>query len=135
MQMNVVASLAAATAKGENATSEAQLHKIVDVVRATGSLGSNVGDAWRNNILLGGRSPRKQRLRTSGLREHGFAIHSGVFDGRSISSVYLSQNSLPSSLIPAEDAKGPRRDMCYLTVLGRKATKPQLLFLRGFECS
>jgi len=51
MQMAVVASLTAATAKGDTPASEAQLHKIVEVVRAASPGAVQTGDGWRNHIL------------------------------------------------------------------------------------
>jgi CheY-like chemotaxis protein len=51
MQMAVVASLTAATAKGDAPATEAQLHKIVEVVRAAGPAAVPTGDGWRNHIL------------------------------------------------------------------------------------
>jgi hypothetical protein len=51
MQMAVVASLSAATAKGDNPASEAQLQEIVETVRAAGPAAVTTGDAWRNHIL------------------------------------------------------------------------------------
>jgi CheY-like chemotaxis protein len=51
MQMAVVASLTAATAKSDTPASEAQLQKIVEVVRAAGPIPEPVGDGWRNHIL------------------------------------------------------------------------------------
>ena len=50
MQMAVVASLTAATAKSDTPASEAELHKIVEVVRAVGPVAGS-GDGWRNHIL------------------------------------------------------------------------------------
>src|SRR5215468_6568861 len=50
MQMTAVASLTAATSKGENQASEAQLHKIVEVVRVVGPAAVPTGDRWRNHI-------------------------------------------------------------------------------------
>jgi hypothetical protein len=50
MQVAVVASLSAATAKGE-APAEAELHKIVEVVRAASPAAAPIGEAWRNSIL------------------------------------------------------------------------------------
>src|SRR5688572_15381991 len=47
MQMAVVASLTAATAKGDTPASEAQLHKIVEVVRAAGPAAIATADGWR----------------------------------------------------------------------------------------
>ena len=54
MQMAVVASLGAATAKGESTTSESEIEKLVEVVRATGPARAEGGDGWRNHILWGG---------------------------------------------------------------------------------
>jgi CheY-like chemotaxis protein len=51
MQMAVVASLTAATAKGDVPASEVQLHKIVETVRAAGAATSTITDGWRNRIL------------------------------------------------------------------------------------
>ncbi len=51
MQMEVVASLTAATAKSENPTSEAELRKIVEVARVAGPAHAGIGDGWRNHIL------------------------------------------------------------------------------------
>lgn len=51
MQLAVVASLTAATAKGSAPTSEADLQKIVEVVRAAGPAAIANGDGWRNSIL------------------------------------------------------------------------------------
>jgi CheY-like chemotaxis protein len=51
MQMSVVASLTAATAKGDTPASAAQLHDIVEVVRAAGPAAVQTGDGWRNHIL------------------------------------------------------------------------------------
>ena len=51
MQMAVVASLTAATAKSDIPTSEAELHKIVEVVQAAGPSRAGNEDGWRNRIL------------------------------------------------------------------------------------
>ena len=51
MQMNVVASLSAASAKVETSTSESQIEKILEIVRATGPARAMGGDGWRNHIL------------------------------------------------------------------------------------
>ena len=51
MHMAVVASLGAATAKGGKTTSESEIEKIVEVVRATGPARAEGDDGWRNHIL------------------------------------------------------------------------------------
>jgi CheY-like chemotaxis protein len=51
MQMAIVASLTAATTKSETPTSEAELQKIVEVVRASGPATVSTSDSWRNQLL------------------------------------------------------------------------------------
>ncbi len=51
MQLTAVASLAAASAKPDAPTSEADIQKIVDAVRQAVSARSPETDGWRNNIL------------------------------------------------------------------------------------
>jgi len=51
MQMSVVASLTAATAKGDTPTSEAELKKIVEVVQAARPSRAGTDHGWRNRIL------------------------------------------------------------------------------------
>ncbi len=73
MQMSVVASLTAATAKGDVPASEAQLHKIVEVVRAAGPATSITVDKWRNHVLWVDDQPEnntyeRQAFESMGLR-------------------------------------------------------------------
>ena len=73
MQMAVVASLTAATAKGDTPASEAQLHKIVEVVRAAGPAAVSTADRWRNRILWVDDCPEnnsyeRQAFETMGLQ-------------------------------------------------------------------
>ena len=73
MQMSVVASLTAATAKGDSPASEAQLHKIVETVRAAGPAAIKTADSWRNHILWVDDRPEnntyeRQAFETIGLR-------------------------------------------------------------------
>jgi CheY-like chemotaxis protein len=72
MQMAVVASLTAATAKGDTPASEAQLHQIVETVRAAGPASSAV-DGWRSRVLWVDDRPEnntyeRQAFETMGLR-------------------------------------------------------------------
>jgi hypothetical protein len=62
MQMSVVASLTAAAAKGDAGASEAQLHKIVETVRAAGPPAITSGDRWRDHILWVDDCPQKQHV-------------------------------------------------------------------------
>src|SRR3546814_16250190 len=49
--MQVVASLTAATAKGNSPTSDADFHKIVNSVRNMSPAASTVPDSWMNHVL------------------------------------------------------------------------------------
>ena len=73
MQMAVVASLTAASAKGQTPATEAELHQIVEVVRAAGPAAVGTGDGWRNQILWVDDRPEnntyeRQAFETMGLR-------------------------------------------------------------------
>jgi CheY-like chemotaxis protein len=73
MQMAVVASLTAASAKGQTPATEAELHKIVDVVRAAGPAQLKGDDGWRNHVLWVDDRPEnntyeRQAFETMGLR-------------------------------------------------------------------
>lgn len=51
MQLSAVASLAVATAKGQEPTSESAIQRIVEVVRDASSPKGISGDGWRNHVL------------------------------------------------------------------------------------
>jgi CheY-like chemotaxis protein len=73
MQMSVVASLTAATTKGNSSTSESDLENIVDVVRATGRGPRINHDGWRKQILWvddrpGNNTHERQAFETLGIR-------------------------------------------------------------------
>lgn len=51
MQMTAVASLVAASAKGDSNPSNLELDRVVDVVRESSTASAASGDGWRNHIL------------------------------------------------------------------------------------
>jgi hypothetical protein len=72
MQMSVVASLTAATAKqADNPVSEEQLNKIVAVVRAAGPVALATGEEWRNRILWVDDRPENNTFERGGIRSYG----------------------------------------------------------------
>lgn len=73
MQMAVVASLGAATAKGQTPASESEIHKIVNAVRSAGPAHTERNDGWRKHILWVDDRPEnntyeRQAFETLGLR-------------------------------------------------------------------
>ena len=77
MQMAAAASLSVATAKSESATSESDIEKIVEVVRATGPARAEGGDGWRTHILWVDDRPREQYIRAPSVRSHGHSLYVG----------------------------------------------------------
>jgi CheY-like chemotaxis protein len=72
MQMGAVASLTLATAKSETPTSEAELHKIVEVVRAAGPVHVGTGNGWRNHILWVDDRPENNTYERQAFEAMGF---------------------------------------------------------------
>jgi len=73
MQMAIVASLTAATAKSDTPTSKAELNRIVEVVQATGPSRSSATNGWRNQVLWVDDRPEnntyeRQAFETMGVR-------------------------------------------------------------------
>ena len=74
MHMAVVASLGAATAKGGSTTSESDIEKIVEVVRATGPARAEGGDGWRNHILWVDDRPENNTYERQAFEAMAFAL-------------------------------------------------------------
>jgi hypothetical protein len=120
MQMAVVASLTAATAKSDTPASEAELHKIVEVVRAAGTVPDATGDGWRNHFygwMIG--------LITISTSAKPSKLWGSVSLWRCPLTKHLKscqrQNTLRSSRTWVV-ARGHARATCYLTDCGKKVT-------------
>jgi CheY-like chemotaxis protein len=126
MQMNAVASLTAATAKGDTPASEAQLHRIVEVVRAAGPAAVHTGDGWRNHILWVDDRPEnttheRQAFETMGLRFTLALSTAEAFER-------LSQAKFAAIISDMGRREGPREGYVLLDRLRKEGDRTPLFF-------
>ncbi len=125
MQMAVVASLTAATAKSNTPASEAELHKIVEVVRAAGPAAGG-GDGWRNHILWVDDRPEnnvyeRQAFEGVGLRFTLALSTDEAFEG-------LSQTKYSVIISDMGRREGPREGYVLLDRLRKEGDRTPLFF-------
>lgn len=126
MQMAVVASLTAATAKSDTPASEAQLHKIVEAVRAAGPAAATTGDGWRNHILWVDDRPEnntyeRQAFETLGLRFTLALSTSEAFEN-------LARTRFAAIISDMARQEGPREGYALLDRLRKEGDRTPLYF-------
>lgn len=125
MQMSVIASLSAAAAKGEGTASEAQLHKIVETVRAAPA-SVTTGDGWRSQILWVDDRPEnntyeRQAFETIGLRFTLALSTDEAFER-------LSQSKYAAIISDMGRREGPREGYVLLDRLRKEGDRTPLFF-------
>ena len=126
MQMAVVASLTAASAKGQTLATEAELHKIVEVVRAAGPAHLGTGDGWRNDVLWVDDRPEnntyeRQAFETMGLR---FTLTLSTDEALE----RLAQNRYAAIISDMGRHEGPREGYVLLDRLRKEGDRTPLFF-------
>jgi CheY-like chemotaxis protein len=126
MQMAVVASLTAATAKSDNPTSEAELHKIVEVVHAAGPASVATADGWRNRVLWVDDRPEnntyeRQAFEAMGLRFTLAMSTNEAFDR-------LSRTKYAAIISDMGRREGPREGYVLLDRLRKEGDRTPLFF-------
>lgn len=126
MQMSVVASLTAASAKQDSGASEAQLHKIVETVRTAGPPAITSGDGWRNHILWVDDRPanntyERQAFETMGLRFTLALSTNEAFER-------LSQAKFAAIISDMGRSEGPREGYSLLDRLRKEGDRTPLFF-------
>lgn len=126
MQMSVVASLTAAAAKGPTSASEAELHEIVETVRAAGPAAIATGDGWRNRVLWVDDRPdnnafERQAFEAMGLRFTLALSTSEAFEA-------LSQARFAAIISDMGRREGPREGYVLLDRLRKEGDRTPLFF-------
>jgi PleD family two-component response regulator len=112
MQMAVVASLTAATAKGDTPASEAELRKIVEVVRAAGPAATVSRDAWRNSILWIDDRPDNNTYERQAFEAMGLRFTLALSTDEAFE--HLSQNKYAAIISDMGRREGPREGYALL---------------------
>ena len=124
MQMAVVASLTAATAKGEAPASEAQINRIVDVVRATGPAVSTV--ARSRTVLWVDDRPDNNRYERQAFEASGLRFALAVSTTEALAKV--SQEKFAAIISDMARSEGPREGYVLLDRLRSQGDRTPLFF-------
>jgi CheY-like chemotaxis protein len=126
MQMAVVASLSAATAKGETPASEAQLHKIVEMVRAAGPAAVGPADGWRNHILWVDDRPENNAYERQAFEALGLRFTLALSTEEAFER--LSQSQYAAIISDMGRREGPREGYVLLDRLRKEGDRTPLFF-------
>ncbi len=126
MQMAVVASLTAATAKGDVPASEAQLHKIVETVRAAGPAAVVSGDGWRNRILWVDDRPENNTYERQAFEAMGHSFTLALSTDEAFER--LSQAKYAAIISDMGRREGPREGYVLLDRLRKQGDHTPLFF-------
>ena len=126
MQMAVAASLSAATAKRENTTSESQIEKIVDVVRAAGPARAEGGDGWRNHILWVDDRPENNTYERQAFVAMGIRFTLALSTDDAFER--LAQNRYAAIISDMGRREGPREGYVLLDRLRQQRDQTPLFF-------
>jgi CheY-like chemotaxis protein len=126
MQMAVVASLTAATAKGETPTSEAELHKIVEVVRAAGPAHMGGDGGWRNHILWVDDRPDNNTYERQAFEQIGLRFTLALSTDEAFEK--LSRSKYGAIISDMGRREGPREGYVLLDRLRKEGDRTPLFF-------
>lgn len=126
MQMAVVASLSAATAKGDAPASEAQLKKIVEVVRAAGPAAKATGDGWRNRVLWVDDRPENNTYERQAFEAIGLSFTLALSTDEAFER--LSQAKFAVIISDMGRSEGPREGYVLLDRLRKEGDQTPLFF-------
>ncbi|HEY9141059.1 MAG TPA: response regulator [Bryobacteraceae bacterium] len=124
-QMGVVASLTAAAAKSDTPASEAELHKIVEVVRSVGPAGAS-GDGWRNHILWVDDRPDNNSYERQAFQGVGLQFTLALSTDEALDR--LSQNRYAAIISDMGRREGPREGYVLLDRLRAQGDHTPLFF-------
>jgi len=124
-RMGVVASLTAAAAKSDTPASEAELQRIVEVVRAVGPPAGS-GDAWRNHILWVDDRPDNNSYERQAFEGVGLRFTLALSTDEAFER--LSQNRFAAIISDMGRREGPREGYVLLDRLRAKGDDTPLFF-------
>src|SRR5665213_1579006 len=125
MQMAVVASLTAATAKSDTPAFEAELHRIVEVVRAAGPAAGSC-DGWRNHILWVDDRPENNVYERQAFEGLGLRFTLALSTDEAFER--LSQTKYAAIISDMGRGEGPREGYVLLDRLRKEGDRTPLFF-------
>lgn len=126
MQMSVVASLTAATAKGDMPASEEQIQKIVDVVRAAGPAAVSSGDGWRTHVLWVDDRPENNTYERQAFEAMGLSFTLALSTDEAFER--LEHSKYAAIISDMGRREGPREGYVLLDRLRKEGDRTPLFF-------
>lgn len=126
MQMSAVASLAAASAKGQTATSESDLERIVDVVRHASPSSKTASDGWRKHILWVDDRPENNAYERKAFEALGLRFTLALSTEEAF--LRLSQDKFAAIISDMGRKEAPREGYVLLDRLRKQGDKTPLFF-------
>lgn len=126
MQMAVVASLGAATAKAQTQASEAEIQRIVEVVRAAGPRRTGVTQGWRNQILWVDDRPANNTYERQAFEAMGLRFTLALSTDEALQR--LAQNRFAAIISDMGRREGPREGYVLLDKLRKDGDHTPLFF-------
>jgi CheY-like chemotaxis protein len=133
MQMSVVASLTAATAKSATPTSEAELHQIVEVVRSADQQPVASGDGWKNHVLWVDDRPENNAHERKAFEAMG--LHFTLALSSNDAFERLSQTKYVAIISDMGRREGPREGYVLLDQLRKNGDRTPLFFYASSNSS
>jgi CheY-like chemotaxis protein len=126
MQLAAVASLTAASAKGDTPTSKADLQKIIEVVRAAGPAAVANGDGWRNSILWVDDRPENNTYERQAFEAMGLRFTLALSTAEAFQR--LSTDKFAAIISDMGRKEGPREGYVLLDQLRNAGDRTPLFF-------
>jgi CheY-like chemotaxis protein len=126
MQMSVVASLSAAASKGDTPASEAQLHKIVETVRAAGPAAIATGDDFGSHILWVDDRPENNTYERQAFEAIGLRFTLALSTDEAFER--LSQARYAAIISDMGRREGPREGYVLLDRMRKEGDRTPLFF-------
>ena len=124
--VKIVASLAAASAKGEVQASEAEINSIVAAVRAAGPKQIGTGDGWKNQILWVDDRPENNTWERQAFEAIGVRFTLSLTTEEALEK--LSHNKFAAIISDMGRREGPREGYVLLDKLRQKGDATPLFF-------
>lgn len=126
MQMAVVASLGAATGKGQTPASESEIQKIVEVVRSVGPPRMTAAEEWTNQVLWVDDRPENNTYERQAFEALGLRFTLARSTGEALQ--HLSQNRFAAIISDMGRREGPREGYVLLDTLRQQGDRTPLFF-------
>ena len=126
MQMAVVASLGAATAKGKSTASESEIEKIVEIVRATGPARAEGDEGRRNHILWVDDRPENNTYERQAFEAMGIRFTLALSTDDAFER--LAPNRYAAIISDMARREGPREGYVLLDRLRQQGDQTPLFF-------